>query len=157
MRVSGFFFSDVIQSVLLLNAEYWVVTPHMGRYLRVFQDQLVRRLTGRLPWQSLKENWENTLAEAEKVEAGFETMDICIIQLPSILQRGRFCTYVRRRRLIRGKRWGYGSGNRRELTWQGKVIWRRWKWMWKKIDWRKGGGGVIRRDGIPRIWVNING
>ena len=87
LRVSGFFFNAVIQSVLLFNSDSWVVTPHMDRYLRGFQDQVTRILTGRLPWQSLNGRWENTLAEAEKVEAGFETMEIFRIQSPSILQR----------------------------------------------------------------------
>ena len=39
LRVSGFFFKAVIQPVLIFNAEYWVVIPHMGRYLRGFQYQ----------------------------------------------------------------------------------------------------------------------
>ena len=77
------------------------------------------------------------MAEAEKVEAGFETMEIFIIQSPSILQHDRFWTYVRQRRVIRGKIWGYGSGNRRKLTWQGKVRWGRRQPMWKKMLWRK--------------------
>ena len=57
--------------MFLSDAESWVVTPHMGQYLRGFQDQVIRRLIVRLPWQSLNGRWENTLAEAEKVEAGF--------------------------------------------------------------------------------------
>ena len=141
LRVSGFFFNAVIQSVLLFNSDSWVVTPHMDRYLRGFQDQVTRILTGRLPWQSLNGRWENTLAEAEKVEAGFETMEIFIIQSPSILQRDWFWNYVRRQRVMRGKRWGYCSGNRQELTWQGKGIWRSRRRMWKKIGWRKMGEG----------------
>ena len=87
-RVSGFFFKAVIQSVLLFDTDSWLVNPHMGRYLRGFQDQVKRRMTGRLPWKSLNRRWDNTLAEAAKLEVGFETMEICRIQSPSILQRG---------------------------------------------------------------------
>ena len=32
-QVSGFFFKDVVQSVLLFGAETWVVNPRMGRVL----------------------------------------------------------------------------------------------------------------------------
>ena len=41
-------FKVVVQSVLIFGAETWVVTPHMGRVLGGFQDQVARRLKGRL-------------------------------------------------------------------------------------------------------------
>ena len=47
-QVSGFFFKALIQSVLIFGAETWVVTPRMGSSLGGFQDQMARRLTGRL-------------------------------------------------------------------------------------------------------------
>ena len=47
-RVSGFFFKAVLQSVLLFGTETWVVTPHMGRVLEGFQDQVMLQLIGRL-------------------------------------------------------------------------------------------------------------
>ena len=47
-RVSGLFFKAVIQVVLLLGAETWVVTPRMGTALGVFQTQVMRWLTGQL-------------------------------------------------------------------------------------------------------------
>ena len=62
LQVSGFFSKSIIQSVLLFDAESWVVTTHMGRYLRGFQDNLARGITGRLSWQSLNGRWENNLA-----------------------------------------------------------------------------------------------
>ena len=86
-RVSGFFFKAVIQSVLLFNADSWFVNTHIGRDLRGFQDLVKRRMTGRLPWKSMNRSWDNTLAEAAKLEVGFETMEICRIQSPIILQR----------------------------------------------------------------------
>ena len=36
-RVSGFFFKSVVQFVILLGAETWVVTPCMGPALGDFQ------------------------------------------------------------------------------------------------------------------------
>ena len=35
-RVSGFFFKDVVQAVLLLGLETWVVTPNTGKSLGGF-------------------------------------------------------------------------------------------------------------------------
>ena len=86
LQVPGFFFKSIIQLVLLSDAESWVVTTHMGRYLRGFQDQVVKQLTGRLSWQSLNGRWDKNLAEAERAEARFEIMEIFRIQLPIILQ-----------------------------------------------------------------------
>ena len=48
-QVSGFFFKYVVQAVLFFGSETWVVTLHMRRALGRFQDQVARRLTGRLP------------------------------------------------------------------------------------------------------------
>ena len=53
LHISGFFLKFIIQSVLLFDAESWVVTPHMIWYLRGFQDHgfqdhMERWLTGRL-------------------------------------------------------------------------------------------------------------
>ena len=47
--VSGFFFKTTVKAVLIFGAETWVVTPYMGRFLGGFQDQVLRRLTVRLP------------------------------------------------------------------------------------------------------------
>ena len=56
-RMSVFFFKDVVQLVLLFGVETWVVTPCMGRVLGVFQDRVVRRLTGRLLRRRLDTKW----------------------------------------------------------------------------------------------------
>ena len=61
---------------MLFGSETWVVTPRMGRVLGGFQDQVARRLTGRLPRQKTDGKWEYTLAAAAAArdEAGFQTM-----------------------------------------------------------------------------------
>ena len=41
-RVSGFFFKDVVQALLLFGSETWVVTPQMGKSLGGFQAQVAR-------------------------------------------------------------------------------------------------------------------
>ena len=74
LRLSGFFFKVVVQSVLLFGAETWLVTPHMGRVLGGFQDQLVLRLTGWLLQRRSDRKWKYTSAAAAKAEAGFEAM-----------------------------------------------------------------------------------
>ena len=64
-RVSGIFFKDVVQSVLLFGAETWVVNPCMGRVRGGFQYQVLQRLTGRLLWQRSDGRWEYNSVEAE--------------------------------------------------------------------------------------------
>ena len=58
--------------MLLFGVEKLVVTPRMGRLVGGFQDKVVRRLTGRLLQRRGDVKWEHTLAEASRVEAGFE-------------------------------------------------------------------------------------
>ena len=56
--MSGLFFKDVVQAVLLFGVETWVITPRMVKALGGFQTQVVRRLTVRLPV-------EDTIKEVE--------------------------------------------------------------------------------------------
>ena len=79
-QVFRFLFKAFVQLVLLFGTQNWVVTPHMVRYLGGFQYQVVRVLMGRIPWCSLEVRWEDTLMEAARAEAGFETMKTYIRQ-----------------------------------------------------------------------------
>ena len=79
-RVSVFFFKSIVQSVLLFGAETWVVTPHMGWDLGGFQDQVTRRIMGRLPQRSLDGRRECTSTEAARAKTGFEIMETYIQQ-----------------------------------------------------------------------------
>ena len=74
-RVSGFFLKTVVQAVLLFGLETRLVTPCMGRALVMFQYQVARRLTGRLPRRKTDRKWEYTLAARARDEAGFQTME----------------------------------------------------------------------------------
>ena len=76
--VSGFFFNNAVQLVLLFGAEMWVVNPCMGRFLGGFQDQVERRLTGHLPRRGLIVMWEYTSVESARDGEGFETMETYI-------------------------------------------------------------------------------
>ena len=73
-----FFFKAIVQSVLLLYAETWVVTPHIERVLGGFQDQVARRLTMRMPHQRYERRQEYTSTEEAKEEAGFDQMETYI-------------------------------------------------------------------------------
>ena len=75
LRVSGFFFKYVVQAVLLFGLETWVVTPLMGRALGGFQDQVERRLTGRIPWKKTDRKWEYTSTATARDEAGLQTTE----------------------------------------------------------------------------------
>ena len=56
-RIYGFFFKSIILSVVLFDADYLVVTPHIGQDLSGLQDHMARRLTGGLSCQSLNKRW----------------------------------------------------------------------------------------------------
>ena len=58
LRVSGFFFKSIFQSVLMFGAETWVITPHMGWVLGGFQYQVAKQLTGQLPRKQEYGKWE---------------------------------------------------------------------------------------------------
>ena len=74
-QVSGFFFKLVVQLVLIFGAETWVVTPLHGLGPRGFQDHVVRRLTGRLPWRRTVGKRGYTSGVATIEEAGIVTME----------------------------------------------------------------------------------
>ena len=68
-RVSGLFFKTVVQAVLLLGVETWVVTPITGKALGGIHTQVARRLMGRIPWRTPGGRWRYTLAEAAREDA----------------------------------------------------------------------------------------
>ena len=61
-RVSGFFFKAVVQAVLIFGSETWVVNPCKVKALGGSQDQVARRLTGKLPRRTLYGKCTYTLA-----------------------------------------------------------------------------------------------
>ena len=56
-RVSGNFFKAVVQQVLLLGAEMWVVSPRMERALISFIRGAARHITGRQPRRGWDGKW----------------------------------------------------------------------------------------------------
>ena len=69
-RVSGNFFKEVVQQVLLFGAETWVVSPRMERALSAFIHGAARRLTGRQPRRGWDGKWFYPSLEGATKEAG---------------------------------------------------------------------------------------
>ena len=75
LQVSVFCFKAMVQAVILLGLETWVVTPRMVKSMGRFQAQLVRRLAVRIPWRTPYRKWTYTSAETAQEEAGFLKME----------------------------------------------------------------------------------
>ena len=45
LRISGMFFKSILQSVLLLGSETWVLTPRIEHALISFQHRVTQRIT----------------------------------------------------------------------------------------------------------------
>ena len=65
---------------MLFVLETCVVTPHMGRALGGFQDQVARWITGQILRRKPDGKWEYTLMATAREEAGFQTMEEYIPQ-----------------------------------------------------------------------------
>ena len=72
LKVLGKFFKAVVQAVLLLGAETWVLTPSMERALSGFQHRVARRPTGRTKRRWGDGSWDYPPLEAAISEAGFK-------------------------------------------------------------------------------------
>ena len=56
-RISGKFFKEVVQQVLLFGAETWVLTPRIERALDSFMHGDAQRITGRQPRRGWDGKW----------------------------------------------------------------------------------------------------
>ena len=79
-RVSGIFFKEVVQSVLLFRLKTWVLTSHMGRALGSFQHRFARRIMGIHPRRQEEWGWEYPQLVAVLEEAGFEEIGVYILK-----------------------------------------------------------------------------
>ena len=71
-RVSGNFFKAVVQAVLLLGAETWVLTPKRERVMESFMHGAARRITGKQPRRGGNGKWTYPFLKEAMREAGFE-------------------------------------------------------------------------------------
>ena len=109
-RVHGFLFKAVAQSVLLFGTEMWMVTPHMGQVLGVFQYQVERRLMGRLQRQISVEGGSTPQRRRQERRQGLSrwkpTFGKCRIWSRIILPRDQLWNCERRQRVSGGNGWG---------------------------------------------------
>ena len=68
--MSGNLFKAVVQQVLLLGADTWVVSPMVERALSAFIHGAARRLTGRQPRKGRDGKWHYPSLEGAMKEAG---------------------------------------------------------------------------------------
>ena len=75
-RIWGLFFKAVVQAVLILGSETWVLTPRMERALGSFQHRVVWRITGRKTRREGR--WGYPPLAEEMEEAVFEEIGVYI-------------------------------------------------------------------------------
>ena len=71
-KVSGNFYKEMDQAVLLFGAETWVLTLRMERALESFQHRVARRITRKQPRKRVDGRWEYPPLEEALGEAGFK-------------------------------------------------------------------------------------
>ena len=71
-QVSGMFFKAVVQVVILFGSETWVLIPHMGRVVVIFQYRVSRWITEMQPKRREDGGWEYPPLDTAMEEAGFE-------------------------------------------------------------------------------------
>ena len=71
-RVSGNLFKAVVQEVLLLGEETWVMTPRIERELESFMHGAARSIMGNQPWRGGGGKWTYPPLKEVMREAGFE-------------------------------------------------------------------------------------
>ena len=145
-KVSGHFFKEVNQEVLLFGAETWVLTPRMERALSCFQCRVARRLTVRHPQRRgmgfgntphcSRQWWKQASKRLGHTSQGGR------IRPHSILRRERSLTSMRSSLGGRG-RGCLGSGRNRTI------------YIWRVEE--EGRGGIGRRGGDKRGGENALG
>ena len=66
------FFKAVVQAVLILGSETWVMTPHIGQSLVGVYHRVAQQIVGRHPWRLLGGIWYYPQMETVIRWAGFE-------------------------------------------------------------------------------------
>ena len=72
------FYREVVQAVLLLMSETWVMSPCIGRMLVGFHYRVIQRLTRGKPIQQADGNWVYPPLVSVVVEECFEVVDTCV-------------------------------------------------------------------------------
>ena len=122
-RVPGNFFKAVVQQVLLLGAETWVVPPRIERELSAFIHGVARRITGRQPQRGRCGKWFYPSLVGAMKEAGFADVRTSINRSQNTTTQ-----YIATRPLLdlfKGAK--QQGGARLSMRW----------WEHKGIDWEK--------------------
>ena len=77
-RMSGNFFTVVVQQVLLFGVETWVVTPRIEQVFNSFMHGAARRITGRQQRIGWYRKWFHPSLEGAMKEAGFKNIKTSI-------------------------------------------------------------------------------
>ena len=122
-KVSWHFFKAVVQAVLLLGAEMWVLTPRMERALTRFHHRFARRITRRQPRRRVVGvgtilRWQWQWRKRASRRSG-PTSRGGRIQSCSILRCDQFWTSVNVLLGFQGHRCNGGGGSRKDWTWRG--------------------------------------
>ena len=70
--MSGFFYTMVVQVVLLYKSESWVMSPQIGKVLGSIHHQEIQRLTGKIPNMNGYETWKYLPLGPEMAEANMQ-------------------------------------------------------------------------------------
>ena len=95
LRVSGMFFSTVVQVVLLFGSETWVMTPCMEHALGSFQHRVAQRITGRHPRRHEEGGWDYPPLVTAMEEAFFEEIGVYILK-----RQNKFAQYIATRTIL---------------------------------------------------------
>uniref|UniRef100_A0A7S0FHZ4 Uncharacterized protein n=1 Tax=Minutocellus polymorphus TaxID=265543 RepID=A0A7S0FHZ4_9STRA len=69
-KVSGMFYVDVVQQILLYGSETWTVSPRVLSALESLHHRVARRLAGKMPRRLPDGSWECPSLEKALEEAG---------------------------------------------------------------------------------------
>ena len=134
----GNFFKAVVQAVLLLGAEMWVLTPRIERALESFMHGSARRITGKQPWRGGGGQCTYPPLKEAMREAGFKGIRKAITR-----RQNTVAQYIATRPIL--------DLCERATQRMGARVYQRW-WEKEGIDLEaakeRGGGGYSDRFGI---------
>ena len=73
--MSGFFYTMVVQVVLLYKSESWVMSPQIGKVLGSIHHREIRRLTGQIPHMNGYGMWTYLPLGTEMAEANLQKIE----------------------------------------------------------------------------------
>ena len=81
------FFKAVVQVVILFGSETWVLIPHMGRVVVIFQYRVSRWITKMQPKRREDGGWEYPPLDTAMEEAGFNYMGAYVLKMQNMVMQ----------------------------------------------------------------------